>query len=143
MVNELVDFFLAPLRRVDIHQVVAESIDAHEDDIIDLNQSQLAAGQLADGSAIKPFYKPVTIAIKKARGQTSDHVTLRNKGDFYQGFYTKRVSDGTEVLSRDPKNDMLEAKYTVDIFGLSVASKEQLSNRLRPTIQDKFNQAMQ
>ena len=142
MVAEIVNFFMAPLLRVNIEQVVASAIDAHDEDIVELNRTQLQAGQLSTGADIKPFYRPVTIKIKQRKGQATDKVTLRDKGGFYAGTFAKRISGGTEVSSTDEKTGRLVDKYTIDIFGLSVASREQLAERIKPTLQNTFNRAL-
>jgi hypothetical protein len=142
MVSEIVDFFMAPLLRIPIERIVAETIDVHEPDIIELNLAQLAAGKTAEGADIKPFYKPKTIAFRRSKGKQTDHVDLNMDGNFYKGTFAKRTGDGTEIGSVDGKTPFLEGRYTVDIFGLSVASRDELEARLKPTLQDKFNQAI-
>ncbi|GAB2582461.1 hypothetical protein [Spirosoma areae] len=142
MVSELVNFFIGPLLRIPIEQLVAQTIDAHDDDIVELNLAQLAAGKTAEGSDIRPFYKPQTIRLRQKEGLQTDHVDLKRKGGFYKGTFARRTTGGTEVSSRDPKAQFLQGRYSVDIFGLSVASREQLSERMRPTLQNKFNQAL-
>ena len=144
MVNDLVNLMLRPLRAVDIEDVVGAAIGEHHDDIEELNRGQLSAGQTTDGAEIKPFYRPITVRIKKLKGQPSDRVTLKDEGHFYRGIRARSAGRADTVISStDPKTKELVEKYTTRIFGLSVASKEQLSVRLRPTIQDKYRQALQ
>jgi len=142
MVQEIVDFFMAPLLRVNMERIIGDSIEEHSPDIIELNLAQLEAGQTAEGEEIRPFYKPITVKIKKTKGQPTDRVTLKDEGSFYGGFRTEPAPGGTAVTSTDEKTAALVKKYSLDIFGLSVASREQLRDRLRPTVQDKFRQAL-
>lgn len=142
MVTELTYYFMGPLLRVDIERVVADTVDDHEEDIVDLNREQLAEGQNADGSDIRPDYTEVTEFIKKSKGQRSDVVTLEDTGSFYRGFYKKRVPGGSEINSRDSKTAELVEKYRDGIFGLTVASRDELADRMKPTIQDKYRQAI-
>ncbi|WP_338871705.1 hypothetical protein WBJ53_26090 [Spirosoma sp. SC4-14] len=144
MVAELKALLVTPLKRIDIRQVVIDSINAHDADIVDLNLQQLADGKLATGEAIKPFYKPVTIKLKQKLGQPTDKVTLKGKsGKFYQGTYARPTPGGnTEIGSADEKAPYLERKYSLNIFGLSVPSREQLTARMKPTLQDNFKRAL-
>lgn len=143
LASELKEAMLGPLLRINIETVVAEAISEHHSDMEQLNRSQLAAGVTADGSEIRPFYKPITVRIKKMKGQSTDKVTLKDTGSFYRGIRATAVGrSATELTSTDGKTDDLVEKYGASIFGLSVASREQLAVRLTPTIQDKFQQAL-
>lgn len=134
----LSDLFLSKITSIPIREVVDDAIAAHEPDIIAINQQQLQAGQDATGRAIAPFYAPLTVKIKRAKGQRTDRVTLKDTGDFYDGFYTKSAGPGrTEVSSTDKKTSDLEDKYG-DVFGLSTASLSALSRRIVPTLQRLF-----
>ncbi|AKD55028.1 hypothetical protein [Spirosoma radiotolerans] len=142
MVAEIVEFFMAPFYRVNIEQVVAETIDEHDDDIVELNLSQLEAGKTSEGNDIKPFYKPGTVKARKKEGLQTDHVDFKRKGGFYAGTFAKRTTGGTEISSTDPKAPFLIKRSGEGIFGLTVANRGELENRMRPTLQDKFKQAL-
>lgn len=138
----LTDLLFGRLLRVDIEQVVASATNQHEGDIVDANRSQLAQGKTATGGTVKPFYKPETVKRKKKKGQPTDKVTLKDEGKFYQGFYAKATRGGIEQGSTDPKTTYLVNRYTDTIFGLSAASKTQVADRLRPTLQTEFRSAV-
>lgn len=139
LVKQLVDRIMAPFRRVAIEWIVARTLDVHRDDVVRLNRQQLQAGTNADGSLIRPFYKPLTVRIKKAKGQPADRVTLRDTGSFYGGMYAQRTAGGLlEVSSTDDKTEALQDKYGDQIFGLSEASREQLVRLMQPTLQNLF-----
>lgn len=114
------------MKQLDLRRIAVESIrqteTQNESELIKAQQDQMYAGLLATGLKIKPPYKRRTIAIKRRKGQPTDRVTLKDKGDFYSGI---QVTIGTKVIgftSRDRKTSMLEEKYTKDIFGLNKKS---------------------
>lgn len=136
--SRIVTLIMAPFRRVAIDWIIRQTLEQHSDDVIRLNQQQLAAGLTSEGTPIVPFYKPVTIAVKVKRGQPTDRVTLHDSGDFYKGMFVKNG----EVSSTDPVTEHLVKKYTLTIFGLSEASKSQLVQIMQPTLQQAFRTAL-
>lgn len=134
---------LAPLLKVNIETLVDDAIAAHDDDLVIIQKQQLNAGQTAKGTAIVPFYHPVTLKVKQKKGQPTDRVTLKDKGGFYDGTYARPAGPGkTELGSTDPVTKHLEQHYGPTIFGLSVVSRAEFSLLLRPTIQTLFQQAI-
>lgn len=132
-----------PLLGIDIERVVDRAIDVHEPDMVDIQRQQLADGQTSQGTAILPFYKPLTVRLRRIEGLQTDHVDLKRKGGFYQGVNARRKGAGkTEIDSSDGKSARLQAKYTVTIFGLSVASRAEFVERMKPTLQTLFKSEM-
>ena len=114
---------------------VEEVIRDNEQIIINLNrQDQLynkgITSTSKDISSYRP-YKSLTIKIKQEKGQPTDRVTLRDRGDFYEGFYVRYFEAGFLINSTDEKTKKLKAKYGEDIFGLT---NENLSNLLHKEI---------
>ena len=64
-------------------------------------------------------YTPVTIKIKKAKGQPTTRVTLRDKGSFYEGMHIIFMDDGFVITSSDSKTSELRQKYGDSIFRLT------------------------
>lgn len=101
----------------------AEAIDIIHDNnniIIDMNTRKLYAGLNSRGQSLESIggsYSPVTIAIKKSEGQLTDRVTLRDTGDFYEGFYVNASSGMWHLSSNDEKTDELIKQWGSDIFG--------------------------
>lgn len=73
------------------------------------------------GVAISDYapYSPVTIAIKKAKGQPVNRVTLRDEGDFESSFYLDVSDKHLEIKASDIKTEDLVAKYGRQILGLT------------------------
>lgn len=90
-----------------------------EETIIDMNISQLYdRGERRDGLPVKPYYVPATVAIKKKKGQRTDHVTLRDTFEFQMSFYVQYYNDGFEIKADDWKTERLKNKYGEEILGL-------------------------
>lgn len=103
-------------------EVVLESVKENEAEIIDLNvQEQLfQKGIDSEGQAITPGYAPLTISLKRQKGQPTDRVTLRDTGDFHRSFQISYGSDAFDFFATDPKSQELERKYGSEIFGLTL-----------------------
>lgn len=85
----------------------------------DLERERLFSGQNADGSWVEPPYTPFTVELKEEKGQPTDRVTLKDTGDFYEGFIVERKGDVVIFTSTDWKTNALVEKYGDAIFGLS------------------------
>lgn len=110
---------------------VEQCLKTNEEDIINLQQDQLYAGERSDGSKINPYYKPFTIKKKKELGQPTDRVTLFQHGNYYSGFRTKFFSDKSklDIFNTDSKSNDLMDKYGKKIVGLN-ADNERFVNQL-------------
>ena len=93
-------------------------IQKHENEAVDLNIEQMMAGQDSDGGRITPEYTPFTVEIKKAKGQPSDRVTLRDEGSFQQKMFMNADKFPVIFDSSDSKTDAIVDKYGKNVFGL-------------------------
>lgn len=122
--------------KLDTDKLCIDAVDHTKDTIADLNAEQMFKGLRSDGSEITPDYTDVTIAIKEEKGQITDHVTLRDKGDFQKELYAAIEGDKLVINSRDPKAAALDKKYSKangSIYGLSGPfRREYLNEKLRP-----------
>lgn len=64
-------------------------------------------------------YSPVTIAIKEAKGQPTNRVTLRDEGDFESSFFLEVGTKQFEIKASDWKTEELIKKYGRQILGLT------------------------
>jgi hypothetical protein len=64
-------------------------------------------------------YSPVTIEIKKALGQPTNRVTLRDEGDFESSFFLEVGDKQFEIKASDFKTEDLIKKYGHQILGLT------------------------
>ena len=108
---------------LDGHVFVQRIIRDDEPYICDMN----AEGQLFEegvnrlGVKLSDFapYSPRTIEIKKAKGQPTDRVTLRDTGDFHSSFHVEVGPDRFEIKASDWKTEKLLKKYGMGILGLT------------------------
>lgn len=103
-------------------EFLEDAIYNQEDRIVRAIQNQLyQRGIDGYGNKIMDYqpYTPVTIAIKKRKGQPTTRVTLRDKGNFYEGMHIVLYDDGFVVTSSDSKTEKLREKYGPAIFRLT------------------------
>lgn len=91
--------------------------------IVDLNAEEQLYEQGIDrlGVEITDYapYSPVTIAIKEAKGQPTNRVTLRDEGDFESSFFLEVGDKQFEIKASDFKTEDLIRKYGCQILGLT------------------------
>lgn len=121
--------FVSPFVGLDIPDLIRQSFDAKEQDILKLNKDQMDGGIKADGSEIgryrnykyKNRFKPVDLKLKNDfRGD----MFFRDKGNKRQGV----------ISSDDKKTIKLEKKYGKDIFGLTDTNKQYAADLIKPIL---------
>lgn len=91
--------------------------------IIDENVSQMYdLGQNVKEESLGE-YTPTSKWIKQLKGQRTDHITLKDTGEFHEKMFMKKTKETLkesefEIKSKDWKSDMLETRFP-DIFGLN------------------------
>ncbi|MCM1077870.1 MAG: hypothetical protein NC344_06870 [Bacteroidales bacterium] len=102
---------------------ISNIIKENEAYIVDMNsQVQLyeqGVNRLGVKIADYQPYVPLTIRIKRMKGQPTDRVTLRDTGDFHASFYLVIGSESFEVKASDDKTETLIRKYGRQILGLT------------------------
>lgn len=68
-------------------------------------------------------YSPLTIEIKKEKGQPYNRVTLRDEGDFEQSFYVESDTQQFTIKAADWKTEDLIQRYGRQILGLTEENK--------------------
>ena len=98
--------------------------------IVDLNAEEQLYEQGINnlGVSISDYapYSPVTIKIKKAKGQPTNRVTLRDEGDFESSFFLEVGQNQFEIKASDWKTEELIKKYGRQILGLTNENIEKL-----------------
>ena len=104
-------------------RLVQKIIWDNEAYIIDMNAEEQLFEQGVNrlGVSIMDYapYSPVTIAIKEAKGQPTNRVTLRDEGDFQSSFYLEVGDKQFEIKASDFKTEDLIKKYGRQILGLT------------------------
>lgn len=133
---------LKKFEALDTDAISADAIEETAPQFKDANREQMNAGLTAEGDAIFPPYAPLTVAIKRMKGQPTDRVTLKDTGDFYRGFSVIVTADQVLTGSTDEKSAKLQAKYGEAIFGLGGQYKAGYVNTaLRPAFKAKIETA--
>ena len=68
-------------------------------------------------------YSPLTIEIKKEKGQPYNRVTLRDEGVFEQSFYVEADTQQFTIKAADWKTEDLIQRYGRQILGLTEENK--------------------
>lgn len=107
----------------EIIKVIEEVVRENDNIILDMNaEDQLfQKGITRKGVEIASFapYAPLTIEIKKLKGQPTSRVTLRDEGDFHRSFYIEYQADGFQIKASDWKTEDLMFRYGEEILGLT------------------------
>lgn len=113
-------------------------------EITAMNVEQLyGRGETREGKPVEPPYAASTIQIKRAKGQRTDHVTLRDTGDFHASFRVDETQDGFGITATDRKTGLLESKYGEEILGLQDGNVQELAERYYlPRMREKLLEAI-
>ena len=107
----------------EILKVIEEVVRENDNIILNMNaENQLfQKGITRKGREIASYapYAPLTIEIKKLKGQPTARVTLRDEGDFHKSFYIEYQSDGFQIKASDWKTEDLMLRYGEEILGLT------------------------
>lgn len=111
-------------------QKIEDSLDdimkgnVFENKVAQAVRGQLNAGKRGDHTNIDPPYKPITIEKKKAKGQRTDVVTLRDEGQFQDHIQLKEYAGRVEIVSTDEKSEGLQDKYGPEILDIDEENLE-------------------
>lgn len=64
-------------------------------------------------------YSATTVQIKRAKGQPTNRVTLRDEGDFHFSFFIEFTDESFQIKASDWKANMLVSQYGESILGLT------------------------
>lgn len=125
--------------RLDIDTIVEQSIEQTKSDLLAENTAQMLSGLRKDQKPIKPLYAASTIRAKKKKGQPTDRVTLKDKGNLY-GKIGAVVDNEQIIIDSDVEySKHLEAKYG-EIYGIGGRFKASYNEVLQPVIIDKIRE---
>jgi len=111
---------------LNVPEAVISAMREKAGELPDFNREQLEMGLRSDGGEVAPPYSFVTVQLKSVKAGlagVSDRVTLYDTGDHYRQMYAEVRGEDVIFGSRDWKSSDLEAKYGLEIYGLTPASK--------------------
>jgi len=128
------------LKKLDssIDQIVIDLIKDNEKLVIKMNLANLNSGINNKSEKLVPPYRPSTVKRKKRKGQPFNRVTLKDEGDFHEGFFVEYGEDEFSLQGDDPKTRYLIRKYGNDIFGLTEENIDELKNKIRERLTEEI-----
>lgn len=135
-----IEIMLNNIKSLDVGTVFKEVIEFNEDFIIDLNKGdQLYNDGLdAEGNELKrlgnPFtnsgYAPITVKIKKAKGQKTANITLEDSGKFYRSFRLKVTKGSFTIIANTKKDETDLIDEWGPILGLTNENVQLLNEKI-------------
>lgn len=123
---------------------LAKIIRKNEGKIVSLVKQRLFNfGVDGDGKKITPDYSLGTIRSKKEKGQRTSHVTLRDEGLFYKGFYIRMDKYDVILSSTDDKTSFLLDKYGQAILQFTSQEQNYIINEIVDVELERLIQAGQ
>lgn len=115
--------------------------------IVNMNSEEqlYEKGITREGVSIADYapYHPLTIEIKKAKGQPTSRVTLMDEGDFYNSFFVEVRGDRFEIKAGDFKTEKLMMQYGAEILGLTQENiKELIWMYIYPKLQEQTKKVL-
>ena len=126
-----------------VNKIVQETFEEYKTLIIDYNadEQMYKLGQDSKGSIIRPSYSPITISIKKKKGQPTDRVTLRDSGKFHKTLIVTPKENYVEISSDLEYAKYLFKRYGDDVLGIQEEIlKEFVTRYVVPKIQQDAQQ---
>ena len=106
--------------------------------IIDFNLEQMYEGGIdSDGNSLGQ-YAQITVSYWKPLARSlgndgrTDHITLKDTGEFYKSFKIKLENDGFRITANSIKEDTDLAQIYPKVIGLSKESKAMVSELITP-----------
>lgn len=125
-----------------------DALKKNEAEIVDLNISQMEeSGVTHKGEEIQRRgvsyrgYSPMTVQIKRLKGQETKHITLKDEGDFHNKMKIVYNQDSFTFTSDDDKTEELQSYYS-DIFGLTDQNIEEMKDLIKPDLINIFRNSV-
>ena len=135
-INQAINFF----ENIDeiLFQITKEQ--ETQDFLIEVLQDQLfTTGEDGDGLSLGD-YSPVTIKIKRAKGQPTDRITLKDTGEFYRSYMIEAFEGGFIVDADGQKSptDNLFVSYGDDILKPNEETITLITEYYEPKLLERF-----
>lgn len=129
---------LLELKR-NIYPIISDTIEENEEVLRKYQTSQLYEGKDSEGKDIIPSYAASTIRIKTYKGQPTDRVTLKDKGNFYERIKFVPQKDRMYINDITPNGLGLQEKYGKEILGLNPKHLSEFATLyILPNIRNNF-----
>jgi hypothetical protein len=133
----------------EIVPIVRKACEKEKEAIVDLNRTQLARGENAEGVLMNGgAYSPTSVRQRAKLGLPIDHVYLSFEGDLQEGMKVEFTETGFSVVTTDWKQQLVDeamrtgywpssgynAPHYGPVFGLDEVSRGMLMWRIRPRV---------
>jgi hypothetical protein len=120
-------------KRLDFKKVIISILNTTsvKELVVEMEQNRLFnTGKDSEGDSLGG-YSPFTVLIKQEKGQRTDHITLRDTGEFYESF-TFHATGTDLVFDANPvkEDNNLFDDFGIDILGLTEEDTERLIERI-------------
>jgi len=135
----------------DESEMVSTAMSYADELAVKLNQNQLQSGTDSDGNILSTYkaentnvYANYTISIKKAKGQPTNKVTLKDTGEFYDSM---ELESDSQLLAKETAGEYrIIANFEKDgenigdnlnvsnVLGLTEQNKDTVTEFIRPKI---------
>ena len=127
----------------DIPLIISETIKNNEEIVLEYVSEDQLYERGVDGKenfiADSEPYSPITISIKREKGQPTSRVTLRDSGDFHESFFIEYTAEGFEIRASDYKFGDLVSQYGEAIMALTDENlQDLLRNYILPDLLQKI-----
>ncbi len=110
-----------------------------EPQILNLNRSQMFEGKDAFSRDIQPDYKPSTKRRKRKKGQPTNRVTYRDKGDHYDQMIIEYMTGRAEITSTVNHAKYLKSRSgNDDYYGLTEESLSKIRDLVNPLLVERY-----
>lgn len=122
--------------KASLSAIVLEAVRDNEGEILDLVRDDQLSAKGIDGTGrpIRPLYTSFTKQIKRDKGQTTSHVTLRDTGETQDTMLMEYGNDHFYPIATTPQTEGLYRKYGKRIFDLTPQSVTAAARIMKPQI---------
>lgn len=122
-----------------VDETIRRTFENYKGELVDyqINRQWFEAGEKNDGDRIRPLnkdyevYSQFTIRKKRAKGQPTDRITLKDTGKLHRSITIKVLADRLLIETNDPTFNKVEAQYGEGLLGIQDRYlREFVENRL-------------
>jgi hypothetical protein len=121
-----------------LEEIIEKAADQQRELMERLQIEQLDDGQRADGTTIGPPYAPLTVQLKRQKGQQTSKVTLLDQGNFRNSLKAEKHGKAYHMEFKDRKTEALLDKYGPTIEGLQEDNIDKVSRAMLPDIEKQL-----
>lgn len=123
---EELEAWVQAVERTDPYEVLQKVMNAHRNDIIELNREQLSRGIKSTGERLSPYRSELYKKKRQRAGLQTKDKDLKFTGTLWGQMYSLAFEKFTEVGSKDKKEIWVEGMEGTEIWGLTDESIDKL-----------------